>query len=59
MVEARKRANKITSEYEKAVAYHEVADMFPALRKLIDDLEEIVDNMLWPLPKYREMLFIS
>ncbi len=59
MVEARKRANKITSEYEKAVAYHEVADLFPALRKLIDDLEEIVDNMLWPLPKYREMLFIS
>ncbi|MBO4768178.1 MAG: glutamine synthetase type III, partial [Bacteroidales bacterium] len=59
MVEARKRANAITSEYEKAVAYHEVADMFPTLRKLIDDLEEIVDNMLWPLPKYREMLFIS
>ena len=59
MVEARKRANAITSEYEKAVAYHEVADSLPALRKSIDDLEEIVDNSLWPLPKYREMLFIS
>ena len=59
MVEARKKANAISSEYEKAVAYHGIAELLPPLRKSIDDLEEIVDNSLWPLPKYREMLFIS
>lgn len=59
MKDARKAANVITDEYHKAVAYHQIAeDLFP-LRKSIDKLEEIVDNELWPLPKYREMLFIS
>lgn len=59
MVEARKVANKIEGEYEKAVAYHEIADSLFAIRKPIDKLEEIVDNDMWPLPKYRELLFIN
>jgi glutamine synthetase len=59
MKEARKEANAITDEYKKAVAYHRIADDLYELRKPIDDLEEIVDNRTWPLPKYRELLFIS
>ncbi|MGN0195446.1 MAG: glutamine synthetase III [Candidatus Cryptobacteroides sp.] len=59
MVLARKAANAITDEYEKAVAYHAIAESLFAIRKPIDKLEEIVDNKLWPLPKYRELLFIS
>ena len=59
MKEARKRANAIESEYEKAVAYHGIAESFNGIRQPIDKLEEIVDNRLWPLPKYRELLFIS
>ena len=59
MKEARKKANAIENEYEKAKAYHEIAEALFDLRKPIDKLEEIVDNKSWPLPKYREMLFIS
>ena len=59
MVEARKKANVIEGEYEKALAYHEIAESLFPLRKTIDKLEEIVDNDMWPLPKYRELLFIN
>ena len=59
MVEARKKANVIENEYEKARAYHEIAESLFAIRRPIDKLEEIVDNDLWPLPKYRELLFIN
>ena len=59
MVEARKKANAITDEYEKALAYHDIAESLFKLRKSIDKLEEIVDNDMWPLPKYRELLFIN
>jgi len=59
MKEARKQANALTDEYEKALAYHRIADALYELRKPIDKLEEIVDNRTWPLPKYRELLFIS
>lgn len=59
MKEARKAANALQGEYEKACAYHEIAESLFAIRKPIDKLEEIVDNKLWPLPKYRELLFIS
>ncbi len=59
MIEARKIANKIECEREKAIAYHDtVAAKFDLIRKHIDRLEEIVDNQIWPLPKYRELLFI-
>lgn len=59
MTEARKAANRITDEREKAIAYHDT--VIPAMEKIrthIDKLELMVDNEMWPLPKYREMLFI-
>ncbi|MDE7410350.1 MAG: glutamine synthetase III [Muribaculaceae bacterium] len=59
MVEARKAANKIENEYEKAKAYYDIAESLFAIRRPIDKLEEVVDNDMWPLPKYRELLFIS
>lgn len=59
MFEMRRTANGLDDEYLKASKYKEVADMLLELRKPIDALEEIVDNKLWPLPKYRELLFIS
>ncbi|MBO5846994.1 MAG: glutamine synthetase type III, partial [Bacteroidales bacterium] len=59
MVEARKVANRITNEREKAIAYHDTVEpYFEKIRNLIDELELMVDNELWPLPKYRELLFI-
>ena len=59
LVAARKVANKIEDEHEKAIAYHDtVAPMFDTIRRQIDKLELIVDDSLWPLPKYRELLFI-
>ena len=59
MVEARKVANRITDERGKAVAYHDtIAPMLEQIRYHIDKLELIVDNRLWPLPKYRELLFV-
>ena len=59
MVEARKQANVLDSEYEKASAYNSIAESLTEIRKPIDKLEEVVDNDLWPLPKYRELLFIN
>ena len=59
MKEARKAANAIEDDYQRALAYHEIAESLSALRRPIDKLEELVDNRLWPLPKYRELLFIS
>ena len=59
MRQNRKRANAIEGEYEKAMAYYGIAQEIIALRRPIDKLEELVDNQLWPLPKYRELLFIS
>ena len=59
MVEARKVANKIASEREKAIAYHDtIAPMLEEIRYHIDKLELIVDDRMWTLPKYRELLFI-
>ncbi|MBO4922734.1 MAG: glutamine synthetase III, partial [Bacteroidales bacterium] len=59
MHKARKAANAIEDSYERASAYRDIAESLNSLRKPIDRLEEIVDNRLWPLPKYRELLFIS
>ena len=59
MVDARKVANKIEDEREKAIAYHDnVAPYMEKIRYHIDKLELMVDNEMWPLPKYRELLFI-
>ncbi|MBQ4034696.1 MAG: glutamine synthetase III [Paludibacteraceae bacterium] len=59
MIEARKIANKIESEREKAIAYHDQVEPYmESVRVHIDKLEEIVEDEMWSLPKYREMLFI-
>ena len=59
MIEARKVANKIESEREKALAYYNtVAPLLEEIRYHVDKLETIVDDEAWPLPKYRELLFI-
>jgi glutamine synthetase len=59
MVNARKEANVIVSEREKAIAYHDtVLPHMDTIRYHIDKLELMVDDEMWPLPKYRELLFI-
>ncbi len=56
---ARKVANRLNTEREKAIAYHDtVAPLLEDIRYHVDKLELIVDDEFWPLPKYREMLFI-
>lgn len=60
MVEARKAANRLTDSREKAIAYHDNVEVyFDKIRYHVDKLELIVDNRMWTLPKYRELLFIS
>ena len=59
LTEARKVANRIENTREKAIAYHDtVAVWLDEIRQHIDKLEEIVDDQMWPLPKYRELLFL-
>ena len=59
MIEERKVVNRIESEREKAIAYHDrIAPMIEAIRYHIDKLELVVDNEMWTLPKYRELLFM-
>ena len=59
MIEARKKANVITDYRSKAIAYHDtVVPFLDEIREHIDELELMVDNQMWPLPKYRELLFI-
>lgn len=59
MVEKRKVVNKIEDMRSLAVAYHdEIAPYFDAIRYHIDKLELIVEDEMWTLPKYRELLFI-
>ena len=59
MVNARKLANRIESERQKAISYHDT--VFPCMdviRNHIDSLELMIDDEMWSLPKYRELLFI-
>ena len=59
MISARKTANRIECEREKAIAYHDtVYPLMEVIRYHIDKLELMVDDEMWPLPKYRELLFI-
>ena len=59
MIEARKVANRITEERAKAIAYHDtVADYLEDIRNCIDRLEMVIDDQMWTLPKYRELLFL-
>lgn len=60
MVEERKVANNMASSEEKAKAYsHKVKHYFDVIRKHSDKLERIVEDSMWPLPKYRELLFVK
>jgi glutamine synthetase len=59
MIEQRKIANRIEEAEEKAVAYNQkVLPCFEIIRRHVDKLELKVDDELWPLPKYRELLFL-
>ena len=59
LIKARKLANKIECERQKAIAYHDtVVPKMEEIRYHIDKLELIVADELWTLPKYRELLFI-
>jgi glutamine synthetase len=60
MVNARKKANTIEDIREKAIEYDEkVKSFFQPIRYHVDKLEQLVDDSLWPLPKFRELLFIK
>lgn len=59
LVEARRVANRMESEREKALAYHDtVTPMLEEIREHADRLEQVVDDQMWTLPKYRELLFV-
>ncbi|MBQ0049680.1 MAG: glutamine synthetase III [Bacteroidales bacterium] len=59
LIDERRVANRIPTIRERAIAYHDrVAPLLETIRYHVDHLELIVDDELWPLPKYREMLFI-
>ena len=59
LTEARRVANRIESIHQRAIAYHDTVEpKMQAIRKEIDSLEMIVEDGLWTLPKYRELLFI-
>ena len=59
MIEARKVANKVGDTRQKAILYHDnVAPFLDSIRYHIDKLELIVEDEMWTLPKYRELLFI-
>lgn len=58
LVEARKRANKVQNIAERAKMYsHEVFELMGCVRTHADNLEMLIDDEIWPLPKYRELLF--
>ena len=58
LVEARKKANRIENIAERAKVYsHSVKDMMDKVRLSADNLEMLIDDEMWPLPKYRELLF--
>jgi len=59
MTEARKAANALAHSKEKALAYcDKVKPYFDQIRYSVDKLELLVDDSIWELPKYREMLFL-
>jgi glutamine synthetase len=60
MIEERKKANVIEDSREKSIAYDEnVKSYFEPLRYHVDKIEQLVDDSMWPLPKFRELLFIK
>ncbi|MDN3579707.1 glutamine synthetase III family protein [Mucilaginibacter flavus] len=60
MVEARKTANAVEDIRQRAIDYDEkVKSFFQPIRYRVDKLEQLVDDGMWPLPKFRELLFIK
>ncbi|QCX00864.1 glutamine synthetase type III [Aggregatimonas sangjinii] len=60
MTDARRKANKLTDSHKKALAYcNDVKPYFEEIRLNCDKLEKLVDNKVWPLTKYQELLFIK
>ncbi|MBB5394206.1 MULTISPECIES: glutamine synthetase III [unclassified Mucilaginibacter] len=60
MINERKKANVIDDLRERAISYDEkVKSYFQPIRYRVDKLEQLVDDSLWPLPKFRELLFIK
>jgi len=60
LINERKRANVIEDTRERAIAYDEkVKSHFAPIRYHVDKLEQLIDDALWPLPKFRELLFIK
>ena len=60
MIEARKVANRVENQRQRAILYHDTVEVFfDEIRTHIDRLEEVIDDQLWPMPKYRELLFIK
>jgi glutamine synthetase len=58
LVEARKKANRIDDIAQRAKVYsYEVKEMMDRVRDSADNLEMLIDDEMWPLPKYRELLF--
>jgi glutamine synthetase len=60
MVDERKKANGIDDARERAIAYDEkVKAYFDPIRYHVDKLEQLVDDAVWPLPKFRELMFLK
>ncbi|MGB4400469.1 MAG: glutamine synthetase III [Daejeonella sp.] len=60
MIDERKKANNIEDVRDKSIAYDEkVKSFFDPIRYHVDKLEQLVDDAKWPLPKFRELLFIK
>ena len=59
MNKERARANHIDDQRERAITFHDqLVPLMEEIRNHVDDLEMVIDDQLWPLPKYRELLFI-
>ena len=59
MNKERARANHIDNQRERAITFRDyVVPLMEEIRQHVDDLEMVFDDQLWPLPKYRELLFI-
>jgi len=60
IVDERRKANKIEEPRERAIAYDEnVKAFFDPIRYHVDKLEQLVDDAVWPLPKFRELMFLK
>jgi glutamine synthetase len=60
MTDARKKANKMTDSVKQAISYHyDIKETFDGIRQHAYKLEHLIDDKIWELPKYRELLFVK